>query len=609
MAHGHVPTEWSAALVTPIFKCGSRQNPANYRPISVLPAIARLFASIVRAKLEDHIRQEGLLSENQIGSRKGYRTSDHIATLLTLMQKKKLQHRPFHLVFIDLKNAFDTVDHGILIHRLTDLKINPAVTRILADMYSKAMFQVKVSSTKATQTSSITNGVRQGCPLSPLLFNLYIDPLTAKLAQAFKSNTFIKDEMINCLLYCDDLVIFGESLIEVQRGLDSISEFCSENKLVINTEKTKLISMVTNANNTSQKLILQNQTVCSVDSWKYLGYFINSHGNPRTHLQEIVKRCSYPIQLLRKLAAFSEVRYSHLQNICTALVESLVLYASEAWGAFISWDFGSFDKSLIERVNFRCCKSVLQVGSVTDNNGARSEAGKLPLLYNLQKRLIKYWAGIQKRPNSIVGRLISDESYSRLGIRQKVESGLSEILTGLSSTNLNTQIAMHRTWFIEKFTAFWTVKVENSQKLKHFYFTFKHEFGAEKYLQLRMDPQLRRTLAKFRLGNHKLATETLRYIVPKIPYANRMCPLCKAEAETEAHFLLKCSADIYTVARSEFIAKVATLARNFSDLTCEDKVFYLMTQEDESMTKWLAEYILQITKIRDENLVRWGVKP
>ena len=155
---------------------------------------------------------------------------------------------------------------------------------------------------------------------------------------------------------------------------------------------------------------------------------------------------------------------------------------------------------------------------------------------------------------------------------------------------VSEKIATHRKWFLRKFEEFWKQKVENSSKLKHFYYTFKHGFETKKYLQGRIDPFIRKTLATFRLGNHKLAAETLRYVTPQVPYEDRLCPFCKRKAESEAHFLQKCKAAIYTEARRDFTAKVTALVKNFDALSDDDKVFYLMTQENELAYKLLAEY-------------------
>ena len=208
--------------------------------------------------------------------------------------------------------------------------------------------------------------------------------------------------MINNLLYCDDLVIFGENPAQLQKGLDKVSEFCQSNKMLINLQKTKLLSCNAKSKD-CPKLFLNSQLIESVETWKYLGFHMNCKGNADTHAIEISKRCGHPIFFLRKLAASSAVSIHQLLQFFTAMIESIVLYASEAWGAFISWNFGPWDRSLFERINFRSCKAILQVSSATDNIGARSEVGKSPLLYSIQKRSIRYWASLSRHPDSIIG--------------------------------------------------------------------------------------------------------------------------------------------------------------------------------------------------------------
>ena len=285
----------------------------------------------------------------------------------------------------------------------------------------------------ATEAHRITNGVRQGCPLSPLLFSLYVDQLSSQLNDAFDSQTHVKDEMINNLLYCDDLVIFGEDLRELQRGLDKVYEFCQNNHLIINQQKTKLLSCNTNSR-FKQSLIMDGQTIESVQTWKYLGFHMNSKGNADAHAIEINKRCCYPIYFLRKLAGIKGVNYQQLMRFLKAMIDSIVLYASEAWGAFVPWNFGSWDRGLFERVNFNSCKAILQVSPTTDNIGARSEVGRLPLLYNIQYRSIRYWASISKRPESIISKIMADPAYKDVGLVAKVNSDIMENCCPVTST-------------------------------------------------------------------------------------------------------------------------------------------------------------------------------
>ena len=598
MTSGYTPKQWSVALVTPIYKKGARNDPKNYRPISVLPVFARLFASVMREKLDKYIQESDLLSYSQIGNRKGYRTADHIATLLTLIQSKKKKKRPFHMVFFDLKNAFDTVDHATLIKRLGTLGVNHSLVRVIASMYSDARFQLKMSEGVASGTHQITNGVRQGCPLSPLLFSLYIDPLTTVLRDAFDSNTYVENEMVNNLLYCDDLVIFGESAQELQKGLDKVAEFCQTNGLIINTDKTKMISC-NSAQQAQQKLILYGQTIDSVETWKYLGFHMNVKGNADTHAIEISKRCGHPIFLLRRLASTNAVKYQQLTRIVTALVDSIVLYASEAWGAFLPWNFGSWDRSLFERVNFKSCKSLLQVSPSTDNIGTRTEVGRLPLLYNIQTRSIRYWSSISKRPDSIIARIVRDPEYRNVGIMDKVSC---DIMKNCCQGSVATAIRTHRSNFISSFSEYWRHRAENSGKLKHFYYTFKTSLGSEKYLSDIQDPRLRQTLAKFRLGDHKLAVETLRYVRPKVAYENRKCPLCEAEVENEIHLLISCPWAGYGDTRNSFEQSMSELVNNFTTLNSNDKAVYLMIQENKEISEMVASYVERLLTIRKQKL-------
>ena len=363
-----------------------------------------------------------------------------------------------------------------------------------------------------------------------------MDPLSSQLKGAFDSRVFVKEEMLNNLLYCDDLVIFGEDHKELQRGVDKVYEFCQSNQLIVNQQKTKMISCNTNGRQ-QQRLIMDGQTIEVVETWKYLGFHMNNKGNTSTHAIEMSKRCSYPIFFLRKLASMNSVSYYHLTKFLTAMIDSVVLYASEAWGAFVPWNSGSWDRSLFERANFKSCKAILQVNPTTDNIGARLEVGRLPLLYNIQCRSIRYWASIGKRPESIIAQLMADATYRDEGLTAKANSDF--IRNCRQGTTAKT-IRMHKKSFQNGYNDYMKIRTEKSSKLSHFYYTFKNPWTPEKYLVDIKNPKLRQTLAKFRLGNHKLAVETLRYVRPKIQYDDRKCALCRLEVENEIHFLFKC---------------------------------------------------------------------
>ena len=108
--------------------------------------------------------------------------------------------------------------------------------------------------------------------------------------------------------------------------------------------------------------------------------------------------------------------------------------------------------------------------------------------------------------------------------------------------------------------------------------------------------------AAFRLGNNKLAIETMRYSRPKIPYEERLCPFCKTEVEDETHFFFKCPMEAYTGIREAFLSQVSQIVTNFCLLNEVDKTFYLMTQESPTLIAFTASFILDLTACRDKQL-------
>ena len=125
---------------------------------------------------------------------------------------------------------------------------------------------------------------------------------------------------------------------------------------------------------------------------------------------------------------------------------------------------------------------------------------------------------------------MSDPEYANIGIMQKVSC---DVMKNCAQGSTVKAIRTHRKNFLSQYSDYWRLRIEKSGKLGHFYYTSKTAFSAEKYLSFIQDPKHRQTLAKFRLGDHKLAVETLRLARPKIAYADRKCALCQMEVENE----------------------------------------------------------------------------
>ena len=188
---GIFPQSWCEGLITPILKSGDKQDPNNYRGICISSSLGKFFCSILNNRLMNYTKQENIIHPSQIGFMPGNRTADHILTLKTLHDKYVKQHKNKNIYasFVDFKKAFDSIWHDGLLLKLLENKIGGRFYDLIKNLYMNTKCAVKIGDQR-TSFFSCSKGVRQGCVLSPILFNLYINELP-QLFEKTNSDPFI----------------------------------------------------------------------------------------------------------------------------------------------------------------------------------------------------------------------------------------------------------------------------------------------------------------------------------------------------------------------------------------------------------------------------------
>ena len=209
------------------------------------------------------------------------RTADHVFTLQTLIDMYVHNHNgKIYACFVDFRKAFDSVWHNGLLNKLLQINLEGSFYNLIKSLYSKSSCSIKIDQYQ-TRPFQYTRGVRQGCILSPLLSNLYINDLPFSFENIL-SDPFVlpNGTKLNALLYADDLIILSRSKTGLQNCLNTLATYCNTWMLSVNPQKTKIMVFQKRAKKCSeQTFYIGNQAIDVVQDYTYLGTKISSSGN------------------------------------------------------------------------------------------------------------------------------------------------------------------------------------------------------------------------------------------------------------------------------------------------------------------------------------------
>ena len=229
--------EWTKGIITAIHKKGSKSDPDNYRGISLLSCLGKFFTITMYNRLLEFCMKNKILSPTQLGYVPGNRTSDAHLIINNLIQKQcHLNNNRLYTCFVDFSKAFDTIPRDTLLNKLLNFGIEGKFFNIIKNMYTNDKVCIKYNS-KITDYFEANLGVKQGCRLSPLLFNIYLSDLPETLDDPQHSNkTF---PYPNAIFWADDIAMFSESEKGLTKMLKTLEKYCDTNELTLNTDKTK----------------------------------------------------------------------------------------------------------------------------------------------------------------------------------------------------------------------------------------------------------------------------------------------------------------------------------------------------------------------------------
>jgi hypothetical protein len=256
------PKSLSTRVVHAFFKGGDTSKFDNYMGITVGHVLAKLFAMIFDKRLSEWVEQHGLRAKGQAGFCKDYRTTDQLFILRTLIEQSKAKKKPLYCCFVDFKKTFNIVPREVMWQVLAGLGVKGRFLQCLQAMYAKDTVHINHLSKGVTSSFRCQQGVKQGCPLSPLLFGLYLDALEGHLDGRKCDAPTLADMHVWLLLYINDFVLTSKSKVRLQQQLDTLQQLFVERGLIVNVEKTK--AMVFNYVDPCQEFVFKGDAIESV---------------------------------------------------------------------------------------------------------------------------------------------------------------------------------------------------------------------------------------------------------------------------------------------------------------------------------------------------------
>jgi len=262
--YGDIPEEWRTAIVIPIHRKGGRNNPDNYRYIGLLNTGYKMYSKIIAKRLT--VIAEVLLLEEQNGLRKGRSCMNCISSASQLIEKHREFNIPTYIAFIDFKKAFDSVDRDKLWTIMLSKGIPAHLITIIQSVYMENIIRVNAGNGISEDSIVITQGVRQGCPLSPVLFNLYLDEVIRIWLQKLETSKYFKEFILNTLLFAYDQFIISDTEDNLQKAVYLLYNISKEYNLEIASKEMKVFGFVW-TDHLRTKIIISDETLEQVSQF------------------------------------------------------------------------------------------------------------------------------------------------------------------------------------------------------------------------------------------------------------------------------------------------------------------------------------------------------
>lgn len=582
-----LPHAWALGAITPLLKPGGNPGDcSSYRGITVGTLMAKLYATVINTRLTKWAEENCIRARGQAGFRKGHRTSDQIFILRTLVEQQRLAGTPLYVCFVDFQKAYDTVPRDQLWCKLEKMGIQGHIMDAIQALYADVPVCVRTGG-ELTPTFQSLMGVKQGCPLSPTLFGLYIDDFEAVVLGSATGLALpaLGGGPAPPLLYADDLALMSTTREGLQRQLNILGAYADRWGLTVNVKKTKALvfkPLRKYRQAWDAEFTYKGEPVATVDSFRYLGIELHCRQPFGYAAGPLAASGRRALHAMRRRCAELAISEPDLQlDLFDSLVHPVLSYGAEVWAS----QFLTGGKNACESLHMLFLRHTLGVRAGTPSQVVLAEVGRFPLMVQWGKLTARFWSRLVAMDES---RMLKQAFNLSLQMASQIPQALpvahrpwvahaAELFGALGiAVDMQAPAAVEAAQVVQAMMSSWVAGLESSTKckLQHYVREIRggislEDYKPADYLLVVADRPRRMRLAQLRTGSHWLRVETGRW--QRLERDQRVCPHCDSAAiEDESHLVFDCP--MYAGLRQQFAGLFTSGARKLSAFFSQDPV-------------------------------------
>jgi len=408
-----VPEDWKIACVVPLYKGkGDKLECNNSRGISLLSVVGKAYGRILIRRIRD--ATECVIGEEQCGFRRKRGCMDQVFVVRQVCEKYIGNGKKVFWAFMDLEKAYDRVDRKAVWEVLRMYGVGGNLLKAVKSFYDGSKACVRVEN-QMSDCFPVNVGLRQGCVMSPWLFNMYMDGIVSEvnarvLGRGLELVSGNGEKWEVCqLLFADDTALVADSEEKLQRLVTEFGRVCDRRKLKVNVNKSKVMVCLRSATEVSLNVKLNGEMLERVESFKYLGSQISMYGGVDEDVRYRVNEASKAWGGMKAVFKARQLGMNVKRRLYEGVIVPTALYGAETWGMKVA------EKKKVNVFEMKCLRSMLGVTRMDRirNEEVRRRVGVVKELSRKSDERLLMWFGHMER--------MSDERLTKKVMRAKAD--------------------------------------------------------------------------------------------------------------------------------------------------------------------------------------------